>query len=152
MGYYADGNGVLKFDRLTKEKSERLESLLLDNGFDSTVFDEENTTVVFVSCYENYHNDLVEDVLDEVSRNYPLKEGNIGFIGEDGSLWRFLWTGEVWQEQDGVVVYEGFWKQQKDGRFLCSNCSHESENTTQHCPDCGSLCKEIDYLEGYDAN
>ena len=112
MGYYASGDGIIGFDRYLKDEEVQSVLGLLSEEFEDSSFD--NDTVTFWAS-EKYHGDAVESILNQIARDYPIKHGEVQYVGEDGCHWRFRFDhscldtdiGSPWLEEEGEVVFEG---------------------------------------------
>lgn len=113
MGYYASGDGYISFARHLKEDEIERIYELLSREFEDACFNDEESVSFWAS--EKYHGDTVEDILNEIARDYPVKEGCLQYSGEDGSHWRFRYdhsrldteSGSPWAEEEGEVIFEG---------------------------------------------
>lgn len=109
MGYYADGDGSVDFrgpldDRKCKSIDQILGTVF---EFDRQKFSDGSVSYS-IWDYEKYYGDDVESCLREVAQLAEIESGEIRYLGEDGSVWRFLYKkpGNVWVEQNGHVVYD----------------------------------------------
>lgn len=108
MSYYANGSGTITFKPGTTEDEI---NLILDKYFDYHFDDSElwtdqsvNRVVLDFNHHENYHGEVIDDLLRDLS---PFVEsGELDFIGEDNSMWRFRFDGEGFEEENGDVIFE----------------------------------------------
>lgn len=111
MGYYARGSGSIRFSHLTDKEIEEIEVAV------GEIFDEydacgdndtENGFTIDFWMDNKYHGEPLETMLSDLAQKYGIEEGGVQFIGEDDSLWRFLFVKEhgCFIEQDGRIVYE----------------------------------------------
>ena len=106
MSYYATADGSIRFkNRISEEQFEDLLDVLLE------VFEEydtkDNYQQVFFGGHIKYDDDIVLELLSNVTDDYEIEEGEVDYIGEDSALWRHIFVdgdGE-WKEQNGKVVY-----------------------------------------------
>lgn len=111
MGYYADGNGCITFKRkLSENDISRIEEILNEAFEDVSVWERQDTGryEADISDYGGkYYEDSVINALASLAEEFELKSGEIEYVGEDQSLWRFIWRQKTntWEEQTGHVVY-----------------------------------------------
>ena len=116
MGY-ARGSGNITFSRGLDDSDVRRIGKLLDSEyFDYDFFAEQHKKnsmnphrPIGVDFWQDdkYHGDSVEKMLGEIASVAPIKEGELRYIGEDDSLWRFRFIQDGgWVEENGHVVYE----------------------------------------------
>lgn len=110
MGYYANGRGSITYK---KEMNEADEETLRDMFFD--VFEgsvehvwcgNHRKTAVFFYADEKYYEDEVRDILEKAAEFGEIEDGEIEYIGEDDSMWHFVYVNGHWEEEGGHVVYE----------------------------------------------
>ena len=118
MGYYASGNGSITFkDKLTREERDAVFQLLSDAfACDWCDLKDGNNVSTSFSIWnsEKYYDDEVRHALDSAAETAEIKDGEIEYVGEDGSLWRFIYRPHDlttvgrgrWEEQSGRVVYD----------------------------------------------
>lgn len=108
MSYYANGSGTIAFKPGTDEDSiNEIFDRYYDYRFDGSEvwFDKSvDRLVLDLTHHENYHE---EDINDLLRRLTPFVEGGeLNFIGEDNSMWRFHFDGEGFEEENGDVIFE----------------------------------------------
>lgn len=124
MSYYADWRGVLYLkNNLSKEAVERAQTIICENteiddveyitGVVSSKYDNNrmdlNCAMITVRGYEVYFEKEWESMLDRLA--FYINEDSalvsqIEFIGDDKSLWRFIFEEGRWLNQNGHVQYE----------------------------------------------
>lgn len=107
MGYYANGTGSVVFDRILSDNEKRLMSDELAY-FELDWFDDHKTDQTCLSIWNDgkYYSEIVEEILEYISKFANIVEGEIDYIGEDYSMWRYIYQNGSWEEQYGHVVYE----------------------------------------------
>lgn len=108
MSYYANGSGTITFKPGTDEdKINEIFDRYYDYQFDGSEvwFDKSvDRLVLDFNHHENYHEEDVNDLLRDLT---PFVEGGeLNFIGEDNSMWRFRFDGEGFEEENGDVIFE----------------------------------------------
>ena len=109
MGYQARGGGEIYFDK-EKVTPEQIKAILDQNDcgcyIDKIDYEDESENEFYVEFdwSHHYRDDLWYDFLELM--NGLLECGNIEFIGEDDSLWRFNYRNGKWYEDNGRVEYE----------------------------------------------
>lgn len=118
MSYYANGSGEITFrEELTDLAIKRIEQLLKDEFFEFDFFvspqhvlskNPHNPIGVIFWQDAKYHGECVGNMLNQITNEFPATKGEIRYVGEDDSHWRFLFRKEqaLWFEQNGHVVYE----------------------------------------------
>jgi hypothetical protein len=114
MGYYAQGDGSIGFFRSLDDAEADAVADLLHGEFEDAEFASDGKSVSFWTS-DKYHSDAVLDILDRLSKEYPVADGCVEYSGEDGCHWRFRLVHPVedsesimsdWIEEDGFVSYE----------------------------------------------
>ena len=98
MSYYATlGGGIVVEENNFNEVLEKAEKIF--------PCAEKWKDKIEVSGYDNYHEEEIQDFLNEIA---PYTEsGEIFFTGEDDTRWKFKFTGSNWEEFNSKCVYEG---------------------------------------------
>ena len=106
VGYYATGGGYVSFSSDISDELFKAYGDVLDEVFDCV--DEMPHGKGFELSYDGkYYGDDVSKVLGIISSASRVTDGEIEFVGEDNCHWRFVWQNGKWEEQNGVVTYEG---------------------------------------------
>jgi len=130
MGYYHSASGFIDFkDGVSKEKINyfRDECPILycatiyshcrnstGEVTDTVMGDWGNSNLALdLSMYEKYHEDDYYDTF-KIIEPYVI-DGSIYCTGEDGEMWRFIFDGEKFVEENGVVYYTS--EVARDGRI-----------------------------------
>ena len=115
MGYYANGKGGITFKGTVSEDEFSNIRDLLSEAFECDGEREWKATsasdpITYFDIWENdkYYGDVVEDTLRKVADIADIMEGSIEYIGEDDSLWRFIYRDGEWIEQNGHVEYNDY--------------------------------------------
>ena len=117
MSYYATGSGSIQFNNRLDEKTimsieEKLDECGMDfyNSYDKKLKNgdcESKVTVIECSNDSNYlGDDEVKEILDEIRDVSQIDSGEIEYVGEDGSHWRFIFKNGEWEMQPGTVKYD----------------------------------------------
>ena len=117
MSYFATGSGSIQFNNRLDEKTimsieEKLDECGMDfyNSYDKKLKNgdcESKVTVCECSCDTNYFgDDEVKEILDEICDIAEIESGEIEYVGEDGSHWRFIFKNSEWKMQTGTVKYD----------------------------------------------
>ena len=105
MGYYADGNGYIEFKEALSEELFRKVMEVLGEAFECDRAIGDTQSVCFWNC-EKYYADEVETALLAAADLAPIKEGEIEYIGEDRTIWHFIFKDGGWVEENGYAVYK----------------------------------------------
>ena len=113
MGYYANGNGFVDFgSRLNDvdfQKAKEILSCAFETDGTQDFIDSKTNivrTVFDIWNNEKYYGDDVEAALADAAAIAPIEDGEICYVGEDNTFWRFIWKDDKWVEENGEVVYE----------------------------------------------
>lgn len=116
MGYTARGEGLIIFkDIVSKENKDVIAGVLRNNGPEDTCFEWDDyfdKDILRLTFGGKYDEDIFNQMLVDISATQPVEKGDIRFLGEDGSAWRFVWDKEHWKEQIGRIVYEELYPEQ----------------------------------------
>ena len=112
MGYYARGSGNITFCReLDDSEVRRIGKLLDAEWFDYDFFAEHKKSrmnpqqPIGVDFWQD--DNCVERMLGGIAKVAPIKDGELKYIGEDDSIWRFRFIQDGgWIEENGHIVYE----------------------------------------------
>ena len=108
MGYYASGDGTLRFRReISKDELERVTEALFD-AFNEVIISDDGqyTCLELIHYNEKYYGDGVMDALRIASECEKFVDGEAEFSGEDDCHWRFIYRDGEWQEENGRITYE----------------------------------------------
>ena len=112
MEYYANGSGSIIFKEVLPEAvfgriKDKLQKVLEADGSTKWKPMTSSPEVSYVDIWdsEKYYGDEVETVLNEVAEMAEIEEGSIEYVGEDDSLWRFIYRDGKWHEESGHVEY-----------------------------------------------
>ena len=113
MGYYAKGNGSITFSgEMSKEKLESIRAVLIkEYETDAIIFNGDTSFDLWSDG--KYYETEVDSVLREITKFGKIKSGEVDYIGEDDSVWRFKhkqypfgeYGNGTWVEQKGQIVY-----------------------------------------------
>ena len=104
MSYYATADGNIKLkNRLSEKRLEELIDILIEVFEDYDTGDDYQQ--VFFGGHIKYDDDIVLELLSNVTDDYEIEEGEVDYIGEDSALWRHIFVDGEWKEQNGKVVY-----------------------------------------------
>ena len=115
MGYYASGNGAITFKRILTDKEVNAVDDILCEAFECDYCEIREKSSFSIWNSEKYHGDSVEYALRNAAKVAEIEDGEIEYVGEDGSLWRFIYVPNDdptticrghWEEQSGRVVYD----------------------------------------------
>lgn len=117
MGYYARGSGSITFNKgLDDTDVKRIADLLDLEYFEYDFYKERREKnsknpprLIGVDFWQDdkYDGDSVEKILGEIAKVAPIKDGELKYIGEDDSIWRFRFIQDGgWIEENGRIVYE----------------------------------------------
>ena len=160
MGYYAYGSGFIVFkETVSTERYENIKDVLseileIDGVRDPNMMGYEPHKTYF-DIWDNgrYDRNKVLYGLEKIADISQIQEGNIVYHGEDDSIWRFVYKGNKWIEENGYVIFydEEKVRKMKDHAFY-SLLGLACDNM----PDCGddeyvNECQKIyrDALEQY---
>ena len=96
MGYYADYDGYIKFK---KEPGDDVRNAI-ENSFNVC---EEDELSYSLNGSDKYYEDDVFEVLGKTEED--CEKGEIEYRGEDGCIWRFIFSDGEWFEENGFVKY-----------------------------------------------
>lgn len=112
MEYYAHGSGGIIFKEELPEAvfdriMNKLRKVFEAEGANSWKTTSNSSEVSYVDIWDNekYYGDEVKTVLNEVAEMAEIEEGSIEYVGEDDSLWRFIYRDGKWHEENGHVEY-----------------------------------------------
>lgn len=112
MGYYANGKGNVTFKEVLSEEKYNKAKEILSEAFECDGVREfqmtnttEPATYFDLWNFEKYYGDEVERALRDVAKLGEIADGEIDYVGEDDSLWRFIYRNGSWYEENGSVVY-----------------------------------------------
>ena len=111
MGYYASGSGQIRFyGVLSDEDQDKIAKILDDECFEydfTTVGQNECRAQSYIDLWLDgkYYN--VEEMLNKISQDFSVCEGEIAFCGEDNEHWRFVYDIQrnQWYEQNGHIAW-----------------------------------------------
>ena len=118
MSYYAKYNGEIHFKKGSAEDIRNMieeEPVLYILGIYDAKEPRELGTIKDENFYiiyggdEKYHEDDIKEMLRSFAPYVEI--GEIEFVGEDDSLWRFIFKDGKWYEENGLVIYD------EDGGF-----------------------------------
>lgn len=114
--FCAKGEGFIHFgirlnERAVREVTSILEEELRMNWMDFSNTQSnpsnENGTMVEFDVDDKYSgDDEVKEALEGIRRIALVESGEIEYIGEDDTYWRFIYKDNEWKMQRGTVVYE----------------------------------------------
>lgn len=99
MGYTATGRGYIQF---IPGNEELIKELLENSPFDWD-WDNDDGGLSIWQC-EKYYDDKYNEVLAKLTPF--VKFGELEFVGEDGSMWRFVFRDDKFVEESGEPLYE----------------------------------------------
>ena len=102
MGYYAEYSGTIQ---IKETPPDEIMQGLYDTFESVNLYTSKTTgqTELDISGYTKYYDGEVYHALDLLK---PLViDGEIAYVGEDGTHWRFKMDEEGWFEDDGEIVY-----------------------------------------------
>lgn len=108
MGYEAHGGGTIMFAKQLSSREREKLAQILEDCFEYDIYEDkyrDKKTVADIWDSEKYYGDVVEETLETVSKRFKVEQGEIEYVGEDDSLWRFIYQNGEWKEQNGYVVY-----------------------------------------------
>ena len=122
MGYWAKGEGYILFSNKVETKTmtgfligltAHFTQLTAETSIKEAGHPNYGCACIDVSCgrSQDYNGDDLAKVLEEIAKaaesiGSPIKEGKIDFVGEDDSLWRFIYRDGSWHEENGQTEYE----------------------------------------------
>ena len=120
MSYYATQDGVIRLT-LTNEEKEDLEQAIRDkygyewgypgeyagsvyiDRIECELIPEGRSEEIYILGDVKYRDDQIKEFL-EILKPYT-SAGEIDFVGEDNTLWRYWFEDGVWYEEDGYIRY-----------------------------------------------
>lgn len=113
MGYYANGEGYIVIQGDASKDAVESIRAVLNKEYETDVSTFYGDTAIDFWTDGKYHGEEVESALQEITKFAKFKSGEIDYVGEDKSIWRFKYTpsqtGEygngTWVEQSGQIVY-----------------------------------------------
>lgn len=100
MGYYASGEGTIKFK---DETAEEIISNYIQKFKEIFECVECSKSEISFNGYDKFYSDEIEELLDEITPN--TESGDIEYVGEDYALWRYHFDGTAFIEENGSVTY-----------------------------------------------
>lgn len=104
MSHLATGNGYIRFNKELSKTEWDTVYAHLDGPFSDSMSETDDKLWLHHSSDWNYHDEEVEKALFSLIP-FGIKEGAIEFIGEDESLWRYIFRDGKWVEENGHVEY-----------------------------------------------
>lgn len=103
MGYYAEYSGSVQLKE--KPSGELIDELR--NTFETVDLWTSNNTGITELDIGGYHKYYENEVYEALNKLSPIvQEGEIHYVGEDGSHWRFKLNDGGWFEENGFVFYD----------------------------------------------
>lgn len=111
MGYYANGSGNILFTSALSDEDYKTVGDILSETFEydgfqarrETSVSKPQTTIDFW-VDGKYYQSSVEDTLNKMIP-FGIKDGEICYVGEDQSMWRFIFRDTKWVEENGYIEY-----------------------------------------------
>lgn len=111
MGYYATGSGYILFtsalpDEDYKTVRDILSETFVYDGFQARreTSTSKPQTIIYLEVDGKYYQDGVKDTLGKMIP-FGIKDGEICYVGEDQSMWRFIFRDTKWVEENGYIEY-----------------------------------------------
>lgn len=113
MRYYAIGNGNILFSEvLSKEVYQSVIETLQgtfevdgDRAWKAATSSQEITYIDFWQPGKYYEDDVHATLQKIADMKLPIGQGRIEYVGEDNSMWRFIYRNGAWKKENGHVEY-----------------------------------------------
>ncbi len=108
MGYYANYEGTIIFKEKPSIKIlNEIRSIFEKDFYCGGYSFLDSGAILEFYGYEKFYEDDFKVMLFKVSNLLEIVEGSVEFMGEDGTLWRYIYDDGQWYEQAGRVIYTG---------------------------------------------
>ena len=104
MSYYANYDGKINLNNVGQDLND-LRAKYNEVFEGPTVYNVNGMIAIDVCGFDNYRDDLIEELLNS---DKNIISGEIDFVGEDHEHWRWIKRGqkELWHEESGYVCYD----------------------------------------------